>query len=41
MQAIAEKYPELPLSTVLLAEKKFAEADVNGDGVGSSENSHL
>ena len=31
--AIALKFPDLPLSTVLAAERKFAEADVNNDGV--------
>ncbi|XP_031573055.1 uncharacterized protein LOC116307054 [Actinia tenebrosa] len=30
--AIAQKFPELPLSTVLTAEKKFVEADINRDG---------
>ncbi|XP_060062897.1 uncharacterized protein LOC132543412 [Ylistrum balloti] len=31
--AIGEKFPALPLAMVLNAEKKFNEADVNGDGV--------
>lgn len=31
-QAIAEKYPELSLSTVLMAEKKFIEADIDKSG---------
>ncbi len=33
IQAIAEKYPELPLATVLNAEKKFSEADKDKSGV--------
>jgi hypothetical protein len=32
-QRIAEKFPEMPLATVLAAEAKFVEADVNRDGV--------
>ncbi|XP_028409769.1 uncharacterized protein LOC114532461 [Dendronephthya gigantea] len=34
---IAEKYPELPLSTVLAAETKFVEADANRDGTIDAE----
>ena len=34
-QRIAEKFPEIPLSTVLAAETKFVEADVNRDGVSA------
>ena len=33
LQSIAERYPEMPLSQVLQAEKKFVEADINRDGV--------
>lgn len=32
-QAIAEKFPEMPLLTVLVAEKKFIEADTDKSGV--------
>jgi len=31
-QEIAEKFPELPLATILMAEKKFVAADINRDG---------
>ena len=34
---IAEKFPEMPLSTVLAAETKFVEADVNRDGTIDAE----
>lgn len=33
IQAIAAKYPELSISTVLMAEKKFADADADRSGV--------
>jgi hypothetical protein len=33
LKEIAQKFPELPLATVLSAEKKFVEADINRDGV--------
>lgn len=32
-QEIARKYPDVPLSTVLIAEKKFVEADLDRNGV--------
>ena len=32
-QAIAERYPDLPLSTILFAEKRFVEADLDRNGV--------
>ncbi|CAB4014279.1 calcium-dependent kinase-like [Paramuricea clavata] len=34
---IAEKFPEIPLATVLAAETKFVEADVNRDGTIDAE----
>lgn len=33
MQEIASRYPDVPLSTVLIAEKKFVEADLDRNGV--------
>lgn len=33
MQEIATRYPDVPLSTVLIAEKKFVEADLDRNGV--------
>ena len=32
-QVIAARFPQLYISSVVEAEKKFAEADLNGDGV--------
>ena len=32
-QEIAKRYPDVPLSTVLIAEKKFVEADLDRNGV--------
>ena len=34
LQEIATRYPDVPLSTVLIAEKKFVEADLDRNGVG-------
>ena len=33
LQEIATRYPDVPLSTVLIAEKKFVEADLDRNGV--------
>ena len=30
---IARQFPTLPLSTILVAQQKFTEADINNDGV--------
>lgn len=36
-QAIAERYPDLPLSTILFAEKRFVEADLDRNGVSQMQ----
>lgn len=35
-QEIAKQFPTLPLSTILVAQQKFTEADINHDGVRKS-----
>eukprot|EP00794_Sanderia_malayensis_P020142 gene20142-22115_t len=41
-KAIADRYPELSISTVLTAEKKFAEADEDGSGtIDAKELEHI
>lgn len=35
--AIAERYPDLPLSTILFAEKRFVEADLDRNGTIDSD----
>lgn len=35
-QEIAKRYPDIPLSTVLIAEKKFVEADLDRNGVSQT-----
>ena len=36
-QEIATHYPDVPLSTVLIAEKKFVEADLDRNGVSKAK----
>lgn len=36
-QEIATRYPDVPLSTVLIAEKKFVEADLDRNGVSEAK----
>lgn len=41
IQEVAERFPEMTLSTLLAAEKKFLEADQDGNGVSLNYNGIL